>query len=357
MTETGKRLVGSLMRAAILLMLMLVFKTAASPVTLDDYKAKIDSARILAIEVEDSLRDDGDEIAGPLSREFAAQIRKDFPASERIEWEGGTVETANQWMLDKVGALEGEADSKKKLVPIVEIREHLSSISFKLHELEKNAAADRTKDKDNQKLGEILRREEYQKPQEKQESAVQRWLREFLEWLESMFPKPNVPSQAFSGMGYLTVFVQVLLYAALLGLLGFLLYKIVPKIFPQFKRTRNPRPKKERTILGEELGEDVTAVDLFDEAERLAREGNLRGAIRKGYIALLCELSDRKVIGLARNKTNRDYLRDVRSRRDLHPRLKSVTDTFERHWYGFQESADQDWARFRDEYKEAIRSV
>jgi hypothetical protein len=148
-----------------------------------------------------------------------------------------------------------------------------------------------------------------------------------------------------------------LLYAALFGLLAFILYKVVPLIFPRLMRPRDRKPKKPRTILGEQLGEDVTAVDLFDEAERLAREGNLRGAIRKGYIALLCDLSDRKVIGLARNKTNRDYLRDVRSRRDLHPRLSTVTDMFERHWYGFQESGDQDWARFRDEYKEAIRSV
>ena len=158
-------------------------------------------------------------------------------------------------------------------------------------------------------------------------------------------------------MSYLTTLFQVLLYAALLGLVGFILYKIVPLIFPQLKRPRSRKPKKQRTILGERLGEDVTAMDLFDEAERLAREGNLRGAIRKGYIALLCDLSDRKVIGLASNKTNRDYLRDVRSRRDLHPRIKSVTDMFERHWYGFQESAEQDWTRFRDEYKEAIRSV
>jgi hypothetical protein len=158
-------------------------------------------------------------------------------------------------------------------------------------------------------------------------------------------------------MGFLTVLLQVVVYGALLALLGFLVYKVAPLLFPKLKRSPKPKKKKERVILGEKLGEDATAVDLFAEAELLAREGNLRGAIRKGYIALLCDLSDRKVIGLARNKTNRDYLRDVRARRDLHPKMKSVTDTFERHWYGFHESADQDWAQFREEYQEAIRSV
>ncbi|HUR97028.1 MAG TPA: DUF4129 domain-containing protein [Pyrinomonadaceae bacterium] len=356
MIPPEKKLVAYVVRAGMLLTFALVFTTAVLPASLEDYKAKIDSARTFAIELEISLQE-GEPVEPGRTRAFAAQVRRDFPASERIEWEGGTVETANQWLLDKAGAFEAQQDAQKQVVIVLEIREYLSSVSFKLHELEKAAAAERNKDQDKQKLGEILRREEYQKPQEKQESAIQRWLREFLEWLESLFPKPNLPSEGFSGMAYIIAFLQILLYAALLGLLGFLLYKIIPLIFPQLKRTRNRKPKRQRTILGEQLGEDVTASNLFDEAERLARDGDLRGAIRKGYIALLCDLSDRKVIGLARDKTNRDYLRDVRSRGDLHPRLKSVTDTFERHWYGFQESAEQDWAQFRDEYDKAIRSV
>ena len=355
MNESGKNLIAAMKRAGMLTTFVFVLMATGFAATLEDYKAKIESAVTLSMALEGSLRDG--EPAAARAREFAAQIRRDFPSSERIEWEGGTVETSSQWLLDKAAALENQTDSHKQFISASEIREHLSTVSFKLNELEKSAAADRTKDQDKQKLAEILRREEYQKLQEKTESAVQRWLREFLEWLESIFPKPSAPSQGVSGMGFLATLLQIVLYAALLGLLGFLLYKIVPRLFPQLKRTRSRKPKKPRTILGEQLGEDVTAVDLFDEAERLAREGNLRGAIRKGYIALLCDLSDRRVIGLVRNKTNRDYLRDVRSRQDLHSRLKSVTDMFERHWYGFQESAEQDWAKFRDEYKEAIRSV
>jgi hypothetical protein len=52
--------------------------------------------------------------------------------------------------------------------------------------------------------------------------------------------------------------------------------------------------KQERVILGERISAEETAQILFAEAEHLARQGNLRGAIRKGYIALLCDLSDRK---------------------------------------------------------------
>lgn len=354
MTKTAANLIVNLVRSVAVLVFALLFATGALAVTVDEYKAKIDSARSSAIELETSLRND--QIDGSRSRQFGDQIRRDFPASERIEWQGGTVETSSQWLLDKAAALEKETDKQKRLAAVVEIREYLSGISFKLGEL-KISPADGRKDQDKQKLGEILRREEYQKPKAKQESAIQRWLTKFFEWLESLFPKSSAPSSAFSAMDLIAKVLQILLFGALIALVVFLIYKIVPLLFPALRREPRPKKKKERVILGEHLGEDATAVDLFEEAERLARDGNLRGAIRKGYIALLCDLNDRKVIGLARNKTNRDYLRDVRSRRDLHARMKSVTDTFERHWYGFQESADQDWARFRDEYNEAIRSV
>jgi len=345
----------NLRRAALLLAIVAGFcVTSLHAVTFEAYKAKIDSARHAALTLEMSYRDE--TVTDSMKKDFAAQIRRDFPQSERIEWQGGTVETANDWLLDKTKALETETNSKNGLLAAVELREYLTSIVYKLNELEQATAGEQTKDRDKQKLAEILRREEYQKPQAKEESAVQQWIRAFLEWLESLFPKSSGEPLNLSGLSIIGVLLQVVLWGALLALLGFLIYKIAPLVFPNLRRTRSEK-KKKRVILGEQLDENETAVDLFGEAERLAREGNLRGAIRKGYIALLCDLSDRKVIGLAQNKTNRDYLRDVRSRRELYPKMRSVTDMFERHWYGAYESAESDWAQFRDEYDRAIRSV
>ena len=344
-----------LLRGAISLTALLVIVTPCFAITLETYKTKIDSARKLAIQLEDSIRTD--DAVEEANREFVDQVRKDFPLSERIEWQGGSVETANDWLLDKTKSVESETDTQKRLPNVVAIREYLSAVLYKLEELEHANNATRTKDEEKQKLAEILRREEYQKPQPKEESAFQRWLREFLAWLESIFPEPGGPTQDFSGLGTLAYVLQILLYVGLLGLLLFLAYKIAQLFVPGLGRARKLKKKKDRVILGESLAENETASDLFGEAERLAREGNLRAAIRKGYIALLCDLSDRRVIGLAHSKTNRDYLRDVRTRADLYPKMKIVTDTFEHHWYGSQESVESDWSRFRNEYHEAIRSV
>ena len=109
-------------------------------------------------------------------------------------------------------------------------------------------------------------------------------------------------------------------------------------------------------ILGERLAANETSENLLDEAEKLARNGDLRGAIRKGYIALLCELSERKIINLAQNKTNRDYLRDVRKKEDLYENIRGLTLNYERHWYGFSEAEPRDWEEFRRDYKRAVSS-
>ena len=96
--------------------------------------------------------------------------------------------------------------------------------------------------------------------------------------------------------------------------------------------------------------------DLLEQAELLARSGDLRAAIRKAYIALLCELGDRKVISLAQHKTNRDYLSALRGRTRLHSTMRGLTNSFEQHWYGFVPAAESDWSDFRNGYRQVVMS-
>lgn len=337
-----------LITAAILVMAW----TSTTAITLEEHKTRANTTLALAQEAEFNISE-GE--GGDVSR-FVGHLRSSFPPTEKIEWYGGTVDASNEWLLRRTSDLEKASDDQTRLPIVREMREYLATVAFKLAELETTAAAERTKDEDKRKLAEILRREEYQKPQTKQESVLARWFRELIDWLESLFPKPKLPSSSGSGMEALAFVLQILFYVGLAVLLILLIIKVAPILFPHLKRQAKPK-KKKRIILGENIADHETANDIFGEAERLAREGDLRGAIRKGYIALLCELADRKVIGLSRHKTNRDYLRDVRGRRELHPRMKNVTDAFERHWYGYQESDEHDWTRFREEYNDAIRSV
>ncbi len=112
-------------------------------------------------------------------------------------------------------------------------------------------------------------------------------------------------------------------------------------------------------MLGERLEADQTAADLLDEAERLARAGELRGAIRKAYVALLCELGDRGVVRLAQHKTNRDYLDAVRraARPRLYTEMLPLTSDFELHWYGLRAASDADWESFKTRCRKALKEA
>lgn len=336
-----------------LLFLFLVLPLAICAATLAEYRKKIDVAQVLVAGLLYIDEEDTSAAKRAASeRETLAELRLSLPATEKVEWKGANVETNNKWLQDKLNEYENENATAKREAILTEISERLASIGQKLDELENPSASNRTKDEDKRKLGEILSREEYRKPPEKEKSFIERLLDKIAGWFRSEAPTPNINPSA-AGFQSVSLVMQIVLYAVILGLIGFLIYRFAPFLASRFRR-REKREKKDRVILGERIAADETADNLFSEAELLARGGNMRGAIRKGYIALLCELSDRKVIGLSRHKTNRDYLRDVRKKRELYENMSGLTSNFERHWYGFEEAEQKDWEEFRNGYRKAV---
>ena len=331
------------------------FSLPAAAATLDDYAKRIETSRLDAI----ALRRLEDESRGydDMPRQKLEELRRSLPPSEQVEWLGGHVETNNQWLHDAIAAYINEPDNGRRKNILFGIEERLDAITSEIDELKKAEAAERTKDEDKQKLAEILRRAEYQKPEVKEESLFQRWYREFMEWLRQVFPKaPEVPATA-SGFGSLKFALQIIIYALVIGLIAFPLYRFGPLLAGRFG-WRKKEKRADRVILGERIAADETAENLFGEAERLARDGQLRDAIRKGYIAALCELADRKIVRLARHKTNRDYLRDVRKTREgLFENMSGLTGKYEQNWYGLRTSEMTDWEDFRERYRQTIASV
>ncbi len=323
--------------------------------TLEQYRERVRYARDLSISLlypdEENAADENSQVA---ESNILIKIRKSLPASEKIEWQGASIETNNEWLRQSLDEFEREPEaSSKRRVILTSISERLDALDRKLEELENPPAQNRAKDEDKQKLAEILRREEYQKPEKQEESLFQKIYRKVMQWLASFFPRPNLSNNSLNGFQSLSFVLQMLLYALVLGIIAFLIYKFAPFLAGRF-RQKVKKEKTERVILGERISAAETAQNLFAEAENLAREGNLRGAIRKGYIALLCDLADRKIVRLSRHKTNRDYLRDVRGKVELYQNMNGLTSKFERHWYGFETAEEKDWEEFRNGYKRII---
>jgi Na+-transporting methylmalonyl-CoA/oxaloacetate decarboxylase gamma subunit len=281
--------------------------------------------------------------------------REALPRSEKVEWNGTSYDVNNSWLDEELKEFERLSNGDPDRAHVLDrILERLKGIEERLEEIDRpGSAATASQAEMKQRLAAILQRSEYAR-QPQGESALGRLALRFLKWLSSLLPKPPQLSPGRAVTVSRTAQIIVVLIA-----LAVIAYA-VSLFAPRFLRNRRPKKKAKpeaRVVLGERLEPEQSAVDLLADAEALARAGDLRGAIRRGYIALLVELGDRKIISLAQHKTNRDYLRAVRSIEALHRNMEKLTNSFEAHWYGLAPASKNEWLAFRADYKEALSST
>jgi len=280
-------------------------------------------------------------------RAALGRVRGLLPAKERVEWgEGSFVEVDNSWLhagLDESarGGYEKQAHALRAAAG------RLRALEARLAELEGGDRGEATdRDAERGRLNTILRAPEFGRDARGQQGgALRRLLEEFAEWVSGLFPKGPLISPGETPRA--SLFTQVAVVLLCLAVLAY----VARRVWLWRGQQLGPLGLKRgaRVVLGERVEADLTAADLLEDAERLARTGDPRGAIRKAYVGLLCELGDRGVLRLANHKTNRDYLEAVRraARPGLYAELLPVTSDFESHWYGLRDATVADWESFR----------
>lgn len=311
--------------------------------SLPDYRHRISEA-IRAMDQLDRARD---QTSANL---VLARLRAELPKSETVFLTGQSVAVDNSWLHESLDKYEkiGSAGSRRHEL-LARIRERLLALSEASQNFEK-ASGESTKDQDKARLAGILRRPEYNKAAPEASALERLWTR-FVRWLLSLLP--NSPALRPGNARSLSSLAQVVVVVVGLALIVFFLWKFGPRLLRNRKEKKGKR--EARIVLGERLEPDQTSADLLAQAENLARSGDLRAAIRKAYIAFLCELADRKMISLAQHKTNRDYLSSVRDRAPLYASMRELTNSFEIHWYGLEPAGENDWNEFRSGYLHALK--
>lgn len=100
-----------------------------------------------------------------------------------------------------------------------------------------------------------------------------------------------------------------------------------------------PRDKKLRKVGSisnidlEQIEEDLHEAELADFITQAEREGNYPLAMRLHYLALLQALSLNELIRWKKDKTNRQYLSELKGN-ELQPAFSRLTRIFEHYWYG-----------------------
>lgn len=331
--------------------LLLLCAVRDSAATFAEYRERVAQAETIVeqLQTPDYFSDRPGQREDFIARRIA-YVRSLLPPNETVVFSGQQIEVDNRWLHAALADYEkSRSDSDRAAAVVLGIRQRLHSLLERIDAM-KQASATSDKDANKARLAEILRRPEFDKSAS-HESAIERLWNQFLRWLSQLFPRMK-PLQPGTGRS-LSSIAQVLVLGISIVLIGFLIWKFAPRYFRN--RGKKKKTKREaRIVLGERLEPDQTSADLLEQAEALARAGDLRGAIRKGYIALLCELGDRKIISLAQHKTNRDYLISVRDKRPLYETMRGLTTSFERHWYGFVPPAIDDWTEFRLSCRKAV---
>lgn len=332
-----------------LLLFVPVTAVADTTLSLADYHHNVQRA----ITALDTLRST-DETEAPSSYEYRfdqtiTNVLDALPEHQLVETSKGVCNVDNSWLH--------EALKELKSVPAEQRETRLARIIDRLEALEQRVAPGTTepgsdKAQAKEKLKSVLARPEYAS-EARESNALSRLLREFVQWLQQFLPKPvrMQPSRS----PWMTVIAEALV-VLVAAVVVFLVARILLARYKPRRRQRASKKREPRIVLGERLEPEDTSVDLLAEAEALARRGDVRGAIRKAYIALLVELGDRKLISLAQHKTNRDYLNAVRSLPPLHQTMRGLTDSFERHWYGSAAATENDWQNFRSGYHSAVQT-
>jgi len=150
-------------------------------------------------------------------------------------------------------------------------------------------------------------------------------------------------------------FFKFLLITIAIGLLAFLLIKLMD--------AENIFSPKNRKITGsaakidlENIEENLHESDLEGFIRQALASGNFALAIRLYYLAILKELSLSNQIKWKKDKTNREYSREM-SGKPLANDFREATLIFERVWYGTGDVTELDYQRIEPSLKSLLQKI
>ena len=178
---------------------------------------------------------------------------------------------------------------------------------------------------------------------------IGQWIKQFLEWLESLFPRSNKQTNTTGGNWITPVrMVLIVLLALLLAVLTYVFARILRRRRTGAVEAVRAAPLPTPDLNDESLtADDLAANSWLTLAGELAEKGELRLAARALYLATLAKLAEHNMITIEAHKSNREYERELKRRaheyQDLIPIFSGCLNFFERIWYGMHQIVRTDF--------------
>jgi hypothetical protein len=170
---------------------------------------------------------------------------------------------------------------------------------------------------------------------------------------EKKKPKPKSPSGPdLAWMGDLIAsFFKILAVVAVVVLLGFILrsYFLAPK-------NRQVDAIELDDITLDNLEENLEQAELAPFLQRSLNQQDYQVAVRLYYLDALKQLSQRRMIFWRKNKTNRDYLREMLGQKEQ-PTFQDLTLIFERVRYGELQLSEYEFALIEPQFQAFLQAI
>jgi hypothetical protein len=173
---------------------------------------------------------------------------------------------------------------------------------------------------DSAKIKSYLKEKDF-KYFEDPEYTMTLWER-LMEWLKRQFLKLT---QYESYNTVWDIVIYILIALAVIAII-FGIYKSEIKVLFFSNKSKNG-------LNVTELVEDINLIDFEKMIEEAIAAKNFRYAIRLNYLRSLKILSDKEIINWKINKTNREFIKEIKSN-DLKSKFEIITSDFEFIWYG-----------------------
>jgi hypothetical protein len=328
-----------MLRLLALILMFLILGQASFAATLLNYEHRVVRAaeQIKRIKADREYDEDG-----------ISDIKQLLPRSEKIEFEGRETTVDNTWLYVLLDSYAAQKDPQQRAAVLNEAEGRLRALDAHLRRAEAEASGQIDDPRD--KIRDILSRPAFQpEPESAIAAFVKRVLRTVRGFLGEVYSALTRLLERLFGAsahgGWISNLVLILVLASAV---------IVAVRFAAKLRRPQAKRRKTRLVLGDEVAADATSRELAEAGLAAARAGDFRTAVRKLYVSLLYELSERNLIELEDSATNHEYLSKASRLTGLADPMRYLTDRFDYVWYGMFPSSEGDFAAYFASYEEAM---
>jgi hypothetical protein len=151
----------------------------------------------------------------------------------------------------------------------------------------------------------------------------------------------------WTGLGQL---IQVIIIALVLLGLGYAIHRML-------QQPQNARIAYDGTeITSDNVDQYLHETDLDRFLKDALREQNYTLAIRLYYLQIIKELSNKNAIQWSKEKTNRDYQREMRNHHLADP-FRRATRSFEQAWYGKEPLSAAQYTIIAPQFQDLLRQI